>query len=463
MQKKVGIEVLLIAVMLAASAGHSAHAQFFPRTVVGLPDGAGTALVRVGDLDGDGVDDLAYGASQLGREATAQAHDWKLLPSLLAGHSEPTGSDGRGFVVIASGATGQTIRVIPAPPGALGFGAALALLDDRNGDGFGDLAVGAPGIAHAGEDQRIGGVDGRVFVVSPVNGETLMEYQLEEPRRGFGARLASSPLAPGRLVVAIPDEWVAEGAGSSGVFVFHGPSQPPALAIARPELPENDGRGGFARDVAMVSDLNGDGNSDVLVLRAATAVVPGALLLYCGATGALLREHTSPAPEGNHADGFLAITGNGIPSGYAAYERDLVNGLHRVRVFAGDGSEFAGPSAAAGPELWHSAALVSLGDVNGDGQPDFVLGPALSGGATILKSGTDPHVELPPPAGHHADFGISFALLQRADGTPILAVGAIGGRYVDESGEISGAAPFFLFDSITGELIAAAPPAEPPL
>lgn len=467
MRRSCGAATLSAAVLLAASSGRSAHAQFFPRTVVGLPDGAGAALVAVGDVDGDvdgdGVDDLAYGASQLGRDATAQAHDGEVLPYLLLGHSEPTGDDGRGFVVIASGASGQTIRVLAAPKGALGFGAALALLDDRNGDGFVDLAVGAPGIAHAGEDHRIGGVEGRVFVVSPATGETLFEYRLEEPRRGFGARLVSRPTALGRLVVAIPDEWVAEGAGSSAVFVFHGPSQLPALSIERPKLPEKDGRGGFARDVALLSDVNGDGKSDVLVLRAATAAVPGALLLYCGMTGALLREHTSPAPEGNHGAGFLAIACDAASSVYVGYERDPVNGVHRVRVFAGDGSESAGPSAAAGPELWHSAALGPLGDLNGDGQLDFVLGPALSGAATILRSGSGAPMELPSPAGHHADFGIAFAVLERADSSPILAVGAIGGRYVHETGELTGAAPFFLFDPISGDLIAAASPAEPPL
>lgn len=457
------IAVVAAAVLFGVSGGPSAHAQWFPRTVVGLPDGAGAALVAVGDVDGDGVDDLAYGASQLGREATAQAHGGEVLPYLLLGHSEPTGDDGRGFVVIASGASGQTLRVLAAPQGALGFGAALALVDDRNGDGLRDLAIGAPGIAHAGEDHRIGGVAGRVFVVSPSTGETLFEYRLEEPRRGFGARLASSPTAPGRLVVAIPDEWVREGAGSSAVYVFQGPSQLPALSIERPKLPENDGRGGFARDVALLSDVNGDGNSDVLVLRAATAVVPGALLLYCGSTGALLREHTSTAPDGKHVAGFLAIASDAGSSTYAGYERDPVNGVHRVRVFAGDGTESAGPSAPAGPELWHSAALAPVGDLNGDGQLDFVLGPALSGAAILLRSGPDAPVELPSPTGHHTDFGISFAALERVGSTPILAVGAIGGRFVHETGEIAGATPFFLFDPASGELLAAAQPAEPPL
>jgi hypothetical protein len=79
-------------------------------------------LAVLDDLDDDGIAELAIAAPG------------------AAGGSSPGTSE----VVIVSGATGVRLRLLSAlEPGEL-YGRMLAVLDDLDGDGARDLAIGAP-------------------------------------------------------------------------------------------------------------------------------------------------------------------------------------------------------------------------------------------------------------------------------------------------------------------------------
>lgn len=82
----------------------------------------GVALARAGDLDGDGTEDLWVGDPSVGGGADA-------------GHIE--------CVWAVSGATGEALRRIAAPAGAMKFGSSVCALGDLDGDSVGDLAVTA--------------------------------------------------------------------------------------------------------------------------------------------------------------------------------------------------------------------------------------------------------------------------------------------------------------------------------
>ncbi|MCE9593191.1 MAG: VCBS repeat-containing protein [Planctomycetes bacterium] len=84
-------------------------------------DNLGGAVTWLGDVDGDGVDDLA---------GTAVCIDW-------GGHKAP-------YVRLWSGATGAVLRTLIAPHMNGGFGACITGLGDIDGDGHGDLAIGEP-------------------------------------------------------------------------------------------------------------------------------------------------------------------------------------------------------------------------------------------------------------------------------------------------------------------------------
>lgn len=101
----------------------------------------GEAFCGVGDLNGDGAADFAVGAPSHG------------LVGLVAERA--------GSVTVVSGLDGATIhRIDSTEPAGDGFGAAVARIDDLNGDGLSEIAIGSPG------DQSTGIPGGRVIVVS---------------------------------------------------------------------------------------------------------------------------------------------------------------------------------------------------------------------------------------------------------------------------------------------------------
>jgi hypothetical protein len=102
-------------------------------------DGFGAAVAGVGDVNGDGRDDLAVGAPESDGDGWAGA---------LAG-----------TVRLYSGDDGELLHVIHGAAGS-GLGRHLAFAGDLDADGLADCAVGAPGDLSSGTDS------GSVFVFS---------------------------------------------------------------------------------------------------------------------------------------------------------------------------------------------------------------------------------------------------------------------------------------------------------
>lgn len=97
----------------------------------------GRAVVAIGDVDGDGTTDLAIGAPRHSAAATAS-----------------------GSIRLVSGASGSTLWTTAGPVANARLGSSLAALGDIDGDGIPDLASTAPGVA-------------QVFVLSGLTGTTL--------------------------------------------------------------------------------------------------------------------------------------------------------------------------------------------------------------------------------------------------------------------------------------------------
>jgi hypothetical protein len=121
-------------------------------------DGFGWHLARAGDHDGDGIDDLWIGAP-----------------------SDPEGA----YVSLVSGRDGRTILTIPSSRQGDQFGWHVVAAGDLDGDGVSDVAIGAPGT------QVEGVTRGSVTLASGATGAVLRELVGDRPEHPFGEMLAA--------------------------------------------------------------------------------------------------------------------------------------------------------------------------------------------------------------------------------------------------------------------------------
>jgi hypothetical protein len=94
------------------------------------------SVAGIGDVDGDGLDDLALGET-ISREDAAGAFQ---RVHVVYGEDE-----GEPVDTASLRSAGYTIESVHDPAGYANFGKALAAAGDVNGDGHADLVVGAPG------------------------------------------------------------------------------------------------------------------------------------------------------------------------------------------------------------------------------------------------------------------------------------------------------------------------------
>ena len=168
-------------------------------------DRLGSSLVRVDDLNGDQVSEIAVGAVQYGS----------------------SGASGKGYVSVLNGATGRELYRIDGDASGDGFGSDLALLPDLNGDGIRDLAAGASA-----------GSAGYVRILSGADGSTLQTLSAGTQALGFGTSVefARDINGDGQLdiLISAPGEGPA-GAGRIYVFsVNPAPAEPAEPARRNP-------------------------------------------------------------------------------------------------------------------------------------------------------------------------------------------------------------------------------------
>lgn len=355
-------------VFLGSSVGRITPETSAHRILDGGQAGAamGTVVGAVGDLDGDGYDDVFSGSAG----ATAgQVGEGALLLYRGGTNGISDASETTAWARLESDQAGASL------------GLSVASAGDVNADGFGDLVVGAPFY----DDGQLG--EGAAFVFHgspgafrPIGNPSTAATILTSNHVGafFGRRVASAGDVNGDgygdVVVGAPsydDGVVDQGAA----FVFLGSATGVAsgdLNAAHARFEGEQERAEFGVSVASAGDVDGDGYGDVLV---------GALRYDDGETD-----------EG--AAFLYRGSASGIASGGPA------TAATKLTSDQGASSGFSSP--------YFSASLGSAGDVNGDGFGDVVVGApgyengSQDEGATFVYLGSPTGIASGGPATAHA-------------------------------------------------------------
>jgi len=379
---------------------------------------------NIGDVDGDGLNDVTTsspgfngGAGKIYVYSSASGKElWS------AEGSQPGGRLGHGIEaagdvnadgtpdVVASAPYANVVNVYSGIDGALlfsvagadssgAFGLSVKGIGDVDDDGYSDILIGEP-FQVWGAPINGGSLDhpGRVHIVSGKDQSTLFVASGEAPGDAFGSSVSGKSVDGGYLFIA-----GAPTAGSHNVgkaYVYSDLTGAPLFTAE----PDSAGSQYGSMFLSVVGDLNADGTQDIYISDwgdNATAQGAGKVYLYSGLDGSRLFSLQGEAA----ADGFgigISDAGDVNQDGYD----DLVVGAWQHASAAPSGGKLTIHSGKDGSLLYSITGKVpgetlgfdttGMGDVNGDGIPDFLVTSAYSvkngfqSGRTLIISGARP-------------------------------------------------------------------------
>jgi len=301
----------------------------------------GIGIEAAGDVNGDGIPDVVAGAPGEGKAYVFSGNDGTILHRL----SE-----------IDSGST---------------FGRKVSDIGDLDGDGYDDVFIGAPGA-----DQGTGAG----YVYSGKDGTVLHTYRGARPGDAF-ASAAGGWTDGTRTLIAIG----APNAGPSNgglVYVYDGLTDEPAFVMTADEGSRQFG----AMFVSIVGDVDGDGTPDVYAsdwAHADKGPFTGRIYVHSGATGELLLIRTGEAP----GDGFGIGVADAGDLDHDGHDDLLVGAWQHASqapaggksyLYSGRTGELVEVYTGTVPGETFGFDATGIGDIDGDGVADLLITSARS-------------------------------------------------------------------------------------
>ncbi|MBN1575849.1 MAG: FG-GAP repeat protein [Chitinispirillaceae bacterium] len=336
-------------------------------------DGAnfGLYLSGAGDVNGDGYSDIIVGAHNYDNDGT---------------------DEGAAFVFHggASGVSASPGATLESDQASAHFGMAVSGAGDVNGDGYGDVIVGAPNYDHGESDEGAafvyhGDAEGLSSTAS-----TTLESNQASSHFGIAVSGAGDVNGDGYDDVIIGANWYDNGETDEGAaFVYHGDAA--GLDTIPGALLESDQRAGhLGTSVSGAGDVNGDGYGDVIAGAGDYdngETDEGAAFVYLGsAAGVSTAPHAALESDQASAHFGTSVSGAGDVNG-DGYSDVIVGARDYDHGEDDEGAAFVYHGGTTGLDT-NSADILEAdqegaafgisvsgaGDVNGDGFSDVIAG-----------------------------------------------------------------------------------------
>jgi hypothetical protein len=320
------------------------------RQIPGEQDSAafGQAVACAGDVNNDGYDDVIIGD-----------------PDMFIGCMP------QGGAMVYSGKDGTLLFFPTGLTGWEEFGAAVAGAGDIDNDGFDDFIVGAP-LRDPACITKAGGVT----VFSGYHGGALFDAIGTEY-----SQLGSAVAGLGDVTGDGIGDIAVGAAGLKQVFVFNTQNNQIVYTLSGTSIGE------FGAAIANAGDVNGDGINDIAVGEPILSIgwMKGNAHVFSGTDGSVLHTWMGSTP----GDGFgysVAPAGDVNADGMA----DVIVGAPFAKADGKVTGRFEVRSGATGqiirslnanPGLTHfGSSVAGIGDLNGDGYSDVIVGAPKSSG-----------------------------------------------------------------------------------
>jgi len=348
----------------------------------------GNSVAGAGDVNGDGYSDVIVGAPAYDAGVTDEG-------AAFLFHGGPSGIPDGSPVNAAT-------QLDAANQIGARFGAAVAAAGDVNGDGYGDVIVGAPHYCD-------GGVCGGAAYVfhggaSGIDGTAAARVVGDQVAALLGVSLASAGDVNGDGYADVIVGAVYYDAGQTdegAAFLFHG--GPTGIgngsaATADTRLESNQADAQFGWVVASAGDVNGDGYADVVVGATtydAGETNEGAAFVFQGSASGIPNGNPVTAAAQLESDQVvsyfgISVAGAGDVNG-DGYADVIIGAFHYADGQSQEGAAFVFHGGASGiadgdlasaatvlqsdqAEAFFGSSVASAGDVNGDGFGDVIVG-----------------------------------------------------------------------------------------